>query len=143
MPENEAASKTTKRVIARRLCVRLAKSTGVGMSTYVLDISIVALLVYVYSFPSQVAIGTGFLIGLTINYLITYYWVFRGTRRNKFTGYAIFAALAIIGIFVITQSVEYLTGEYHMHLLVARTIVAAFVGLVEFLLNTFLNFKLI
>lgn len=133
----------TDGALSQRLLKRLIKYSSVGMGTYMLDILIIAFLVFVFSAPERFAVGLGFLIGITTNYLVSYYWVFRGTHRNKFVGYAIFVVLAIVGIFAITESVIFLTEQYDMHLLIARTIVAAFVGLINFLVNTFFNFKLL
>lgn len=143
MPETAVPSKIGRRAIAERLLRRLVKYSGVGIGTYILDMGIIAVMVYGLELPFQPSVAVGFFTGLTVNYLLSYHWVFRGTKRDRFVGYIIFATLALFGVFFITRSVVFLIEEYDMHILIARTIVASFVGLTGFFINTFFNFKLI
>lgn len=126
-----------------RLFKRSIGYTGVGVSTYALDLLLIALMVYVLAVPYTTAVVVGFLIAVSINFLICYHYVYRGTKRNIFLGYAIFICIAGTGAFIVMHSVRFLVEEHEVALLVARTIVAAFVGLGNFLLNTFFNFRLV
>lgn len=126
-----------------RLFRRLISYSGVGIGTYLLDIAVILLLYRVWQVDPATAIALGFLVGVTVNYLLCYFWVYRGTHRNFKIGLAIFLCLALVGVALITESVTYLVLVHGMPLLLARTLVAAFVGLVNFLLNTFFNFKLV
>lgn len=129
--------------LLRRLFSRLVKYSGVGFGTFLLDLAIVALLAYSVGIPYPYAVAVGFFIGISTNYLISYIWVFRGTTRNKYAGYAIFLAIAIAGIILITASTAFLVEMLAIPLLIARIMVAGIIGLMNFLLNTFFNFKVL
>ena len=125
-----------------RLFHRLLSYSSVGIASYVLDISIIVLLTRSFDVPYAPAVATGFLIGTSLNYLLCYFWVYRGTERNFLVGLIIFFALAGTGVVAITYAVTYLVETYAIPLLIARTLIACVVGLINFTFNTFLNFKL-
>lgn len=116
--------------------------TTVGVATYVLDI----LLIYVFKnylgLSDAAAVGFGFFIAVTLNFLVSYYWVFRGTVRTKRAGYVYFCTLAIVGLLVIIPSTLYVRDFMQIDIYYARTIVATLVGIVAFLINVFFNFKM-
>lgn len=125
-----------------RLFRRLLSYSGVGIFTYVLDITIIVIAILAFDVHYQHAVAGGFLVGVTINYLLCYFWVYQGTERNFLVGLLIFFALAGLGVVAITYTVSVLVEQYRMPLLIARTLIAAAVGLVNFGFNTFFNFKL-
>lgn len=126
-----------------RLFSRLLKYSGVGFGTFLLDLAIVALLAYSVGIPYPYAVAIGFFTGISINYLISYFWVFKGTTRNKYAGYIIFLSIAFGGVILITASTTFLVETLALPLLIARTMVAGVIGCINFLLNTFFNFKVL
>ncbi|MFW6210392.1 MAG: GtrA family protein [Patescibacteria group bacterium] len=126
-----------------RFSRRLVSYSGVGISTYVLDIFLVSMLVYGFGVAHAPALVAGFGVGVTINYLLCYYWVYRGTRRNLYVGLSIFTFLATSGMLIILTVTPWLMMQFALPLLIARTIAAGCIGLINFCINTFFNFKLI
>jgi putative flippase GtrA len=124
------------------LLKRFSKYTLVGVSTYLFDLGIVALLTYGFGMHYTYAVGIGFLIGISVNYQITYHWVFKGTERRKLTGYIIFGLLALLGMTLIMTGTSLLTEQFGLPLLIARTLVGGFLGIVGFLVNSIFNFKM-
>ena len=115
----------------------------VGFATFLLDLGILFTLVKFTAVPYSFAVAIGFLIGVSINFSISYYWVYAGTTRRFHHGYFLFLIVAIIGAFVITISTSWLVEVFALPLLVARVMVGGVVGVIGFLLNTFLNFRLL
>jgi putative flippase GtrA len=143
MPEQRNSASAPQVPFLRRLFIRFLKYTGVGGSTYVLDLCLVALFAYALALDYRIAVALGFLIAVSVNYFVAYHWVYRGTERNRALGYAIFFVIAIGGVVIVTSSVAFLVETYAMQLLLARTLVAGLVGIANFLINTFFNFKLV
>lgn len=127
----------------RRFFLRLLAYSGVGLTTFLIDISIIAVLYYVFETSYIVAVIAGFLIGVTLNYVSCYFWVYRGTERNFKIGFALFLIAAGAGVLFVTGLVTFLVDQHGVPLLIARSLVAGCVGLINFLINTFLNFKLL
>lgn len=128
--------------LIRRFFIRLLSYSSVGLCTFALDMVIIAVLHYQYDVDYVTAVGVGFLIGVSLNYILCYFWVYRGTERNVFIGFILFLLLALAGIIFITHSVRFLV-DLQVPLLIARSLVAGFIGMINFLLNTFFNFKLL
>jgi putative flippase GtrA len=128
--------------LRRRLQTRFVSYSLVGISTYILDIALLFLLLNTTTLSQPIAIGTSFFVGVTSNFLLCYYWVYRGTQRDQLLGYAIFAGLATLGVILVTLTTEWFATTWGMNVYVARTVVATFVGLINFSINTFFNFRL-
>lgn len=126
-----------------RFTKRFSKYTAVGVSTYILDLGIVALLTYVFDIYYTTAVAIGFIIGISLNYQVTYHWVFKGTKRKKLTGYIIFGLLGLLGMTLITLGTSFLVENFGLQLFVARSIVGGFLGIVGFMVNAIFNFKML
>lgn len=127
----------------QRLLRRMVQYSAVGIGTFLLDLAIIQIAISYFGASDAVALAIGFAIGVTTNYLLSYYWVYRGTKRSVAVGYIIFTILALLGVVFVIYATIYLAGAFGLPLLVARTIIATFVGIVNFFINTFFNFKLV
>jgi putative flippase GtrA len=121
---------------------RFVRYISVGFSTFLLDMFLVYAFKTYADFPNWLAVALGFAISVTINFLILYHIVYRGTTRTRLAGYIYFTCLATVGMGFIVMSTLFLLETFALNLYVARTIVASMVGLVGFLINTFFNFKM-
>ena len=122
---------------------RFFQYSMVGVGTYALDLCLIFIFKTFLNFPDAIAVGLGFLIAVSINFLISYIWIFKGTDRHHATGYMYFVGIAIFGLGVIvvgTLSIKTLLG---IDLYIARTIVAGIVGILNYTLNSVFNFKMI
>jgi len=116
---------------------------SVGMLTYIIDLFLIFLFKEYLHTPDWAAIGLGFFIAVTINFLLSYHWVFKGTTRSKTSGYMYFCTLAVIGLVVIIPSTLLVQKLFAIDIYYARTVVATAVGLAAFFINSFYNFKIL
>lgn len=129
--------------LVKRLLRRGSKYATVGLATFLLDLGIVAILTTSTELPYTISIAVGFLIAVSINFLISYHWVYAGTTRRFHHGYAFFICFALGGAAVISGGTTWLVESFGLHILVARVLIGGVVGMANFLLNTFFNFRLL
>jgi putative flippase GtrA len=130
-------------VSLKNLSVRGARYSIGGISTFLIDLGIVLILTTYTSIHTNVTLVLGFAIGITINYFFSYFWAFKGTSQTLLRGYFYFLIIGICTGVIISYTTTSLMEISALSLLIARTIVATFAGLINFLLNTFFNFKVI
>jgi putative flippase GtrA len=126
-----------------RLVHRALAFSSTGIMTFVLDLSIMSVLYFVFNTPYPLAIVAGFLTGITVNYALCYLWVYRGTRRKFVTGFLIFVAIAVCDLLLITHASTFIIERFSTPLIAARVIAGSISGSMNFALNTFFNFKLV
>ena len=114
----------------------------VGMSTYLLDLLLIFVFRTFFHFPDWLAVAVGFGIAVSVNYLISYNWVFKGTERDKVSGYLFFFVISAIGLVLIVTSTVFIKNFFTVDLYIARTIVACFIGTCNYLVNSIFNFKM-
>lgn len=115
----------------------------VGVGTYVLDLLIVYTLTTYTSIPLFGAILVGFLIGVSINYSISYYWAFAGTTVGQLRGYSFFILIALITGAGIAYLTTLLVDTFDLPLIASRTCVAGIIGTINFMLNARFNFHVL
>lgn len=120
---------------------RFLKYALVGGSTFALDLLLIFVMTEAFLVPYQVSTALGFLIAVSLNYLIARRYVFQGTTRRMHHGYAYFILVAGLGAVLITLSVAGLVTYLSLHYLVARVAVACVVGIGNYLFNLHLNFR--
>ena len=130
-------------LLLKRLIYRGSKYSIGGISTLLLDLVLVYILTTFFAVHINLALVMGFLFGISINYLISYLWVFRGTKRTPIRGYFYFLLIGVLTGLCISFATTALVVHTSLSLLEARVGVAVFAGITNFLLNTFLNFKVL
>ncbi len=115
----------------------------VGIGTYALDLLIVYALKTYASLPLFGAILMGFLIGVSVNYSISYHWAFKGTRQRPLRGYGFFMFIALGTGILIAYSTTFLVETFGIPLVVSRTLVAGAIGTLSFILNARFNFHVL
>ncbi len=113
----------------------------VGVGTFAIDLALLYTLTTYAQVAYYIATPLSFFVGVSINYAISRRVVFRTTMRSWHGGYAHFIAIALAGMFLTTSSVVLLVGRFGLHYLVARVLVAGCVGVCNYLLNLYWNFK--
>ena len=124
-----------------RLVRKLIPYSSVGAATFALDLLLIAVFIYGAGMGYQLAVAVGFFIAVSINFLICFHVIYKDTKRRLLTGFLLFLVIAALGAVAIAYSVEYLVEAYEIALLLARTVVSTAIGLLNFLLNTFFNFR--
>ncbi len=120
---------------------RFARYGAVGVSTLLFDLLLLAALTQLLSIPYYYSTPLAFLVAVSLNYAISSRFVFRGSDRSIHHSYAYFILLAGVGAVFITYGVYVLVTYAHLQYLLARVAVAGVVGLVNYLINLHLNFR--
>lgn len=126
----------------RKSVLRFAKYAVVGGSTFGFDLLLLYIVTQYAGVPYYIATPGAFLIAVSLNYLISRRFVFRGTKRTHTVGYSVFIGIALVAATITTLSTA-LFVTLGMHFLVARTTTAVCVGIGNYLLNLFFNFKVV
>lgn len=129
--------------IERKAVTRFLKYMTVGVSTLSFDLVLLYSLTEYAHVPYYLATPGAFLVAVSINYVVSRRLVFRGTARKVHTGYAYFIGVALAGALITTLGVTLLVTYVGLYFLVARILVAGFVGIGTYLTNLILNFKVV
>lgn len=113
----------------------------VGVSTFILDLGLVSLLVR-FGVPDYPAIVSSFFLAVSLNFFISYKFVFSGTDQTPKRGYAFFIGIALIGIAVVGPGTILLNQTFGWPFYLARMTIGGVTGVLNFLLNNFFNFKM-
>lgn len=120
---------------------RFGSYTMVGVGTFLFDLLLLWIFLTVFAVPEARAIGVAFFISVHINYIILRFWVYSKTSEKVPRTYLFFIVVAILFSFLIPHFVIWLNELLELNLLLSRILIAAVIGTVSFLINTFLNFK--
>ena len=120
---------------------RFMRYATVGVSTLLLDLGMLYVAVSFLGIPYYIATPCSFLIAVSCNYVLSRHFVFSETERSWHFGYAYFALIAIAGAAATTAFVALLVSYAGMYFLLARIVVAGFIGMANYLVNLYLNFK--
>lgn len=120
---------------------RFLKYALVGGSTFLFDLLLIWLMTEFLRVPYWASTALGFLIAVSINYFVSRRFVFRGTQRKVHHGYAYFILVAGGGALLVTGAVAALVSAFSLHYLLARILIACVMGVLNYLFNLHLNFK--
>lgn len=120
---------------------RFCKYSSVGVSTFLFDLVLLYALVEFFQVQYLIATGAAFIIAITINYSLSRCFVFSETVRPIRSGYIIFLLIAGMGLVWVTGLMYLFVGVFGAPLLISRVIVAGIVGMWNYLMNLYLNFK--
>ena len=129
--------------IDRRGITRFLRYAGVGGSTFAFDLLILWVMTEFLGIPYYISTPLAFAIAVSLNYFASRLLVFQGTERLVHHGYVYFITVAGIGALLITASVAFLIEVLFLHYLVARVVVACVVGILNYLFNLYVNFKVV
>lgn len=122
---------------------RFVSYSSVGIGTFLFDIALLATLLLLTDLHYLLAVSISFVTAVSLNFTISYTWVFRGTQRKVATGYAFFFSIAAIDIAIIAILVSFFVSTLGSGVLITRILVGCLVGILNFLINTFFNFKVV
>ncbi len=128
-------------IIANIFHKRFLQYSLVGITTFGFDLLLLFALIELFHVSVVLATMVAFAIAVTLNYSISRQWVFRGTKRGFLTGHLYFFILAMLGLCITTLLMWLLTSDASVQLYIVRTMVAGLVGIGNYLLNGYFNFK--
>jgi putative flippase GtrA len=122
---------------------RFLRYLSVGVGTFLLDLSLLYCATSLLGIPYYLATPCSFLIAISLNYLLSRRLVFKGTARSLHQGYVNFALIGIGGAAATTGLVFLLVHYVGLYYLVARVAVAGVIGIGNYFMNLYLNFKVV
>jgi putative flippase GtrA len=115
------------------LPAQFARYVAVGGAAFAADFGTLYALTEFARLHYLVSAAIGFLLGLTLNYVLSRVWVFdRRTLDSVAAEFAVFALIGIVGLGMNEAIVWFVRERIHFHYLVAKTISAAIVLLWNF-----------
>jgi putative flippase GtrA len=121
--------------------VRFLKYASVGTSTFLFDLFLLYLLIDYIKIHYALATPLAFGVAVSINYFISRRFVFKGTLRSAPAGYGIFMVIALTGMATVTGLMVVFIEVFHLRYLPARIMIAGIVGLWNYFMNLYVNFK--
>ncbi len=120
---------------------RFLRYSASGAFTFIIDFIGLWFLIQYLNIHYVPALSISFLISAYIHYNIVRHWAFKGTKREIFSGYLIFSTISITGL-LLTTGIMIIFVEYsNLGVYISRIITAFFIGVWNYNLNLFFNFK--
>lgn len=129
--------------LMNKALLRFLKYSSVGISTFWLDLALLFVFVEKMKWPYLWATGGAFLIAVSLNYFISRKYVFKETSRSMHAGYIRFISMAILGVILVAWGMKICVGLLGWNYLISRILIAAIVGMWNYLFNLFINFQVV
>ncbi len=120
---------------------RFLKYVAIGASTFAFDLALLYIFTDMLKWNYIIATGAAFTVAISINYLFSRHYVFKGSLASIHKGYFAFMAIASIGIAIAMLGMRILVEIFHMEFLDSRVIIAAVVGIWNYIINLYVNFE--
>jgi putative flippase GtrA len=128
-------------VTTKLTLVRFFKYVIVGVSTFIFDLVLLSIFIDIFLWNYVLATGAAFTIAISVNYFFSRRYVFKETLRSFYAGYVAFMVIASIGIGIAMLGMALMVGVFNFHILDSRIIIAGVVGIWNYLINLYFNFK--
>lgn len=120
---------------------RFLRYGGVGVGTFLFDLALLFILTDFWNVQYIIATGVAFLFAVSLNYFISRATVFHESKRPIERGYVNFLFFALVGMLLSMLGMYVLVSVFAFYYIYARIAVAAFVGMWNYLINLYVNFK--
>ena len=120
---------------------RFLRYTFSGTSTFVLDFLLLWFLNGALNIHYIPAATVSYILATVVHYYIVRNWAFTGTKRQIIVGYVYFSIIVGAGLVLNLLLLAFFVEIISVHILLARFISGIFVGIWNYALNLFLNFK--
>ena len=120
---------------------RFLRYTFSGTSTFVLDFLLLWFLNGALNIHYIPAVTVSYILATVVHYYIVRNWAFTGTKRQVLVGYVYFSIIVGAGLVLNILLLAFFVEIISVHILLARFISGIFVGIWNYALNLFLNFK--
>lgn len=117
------------------------RNTAASVVAFAIDVAILWLLVEFTPVTYLPAATIGFLIAMSVQYVISRLWVFPNSDRGVAKGYVYFLINAGVGLVITLAVFAAFIWWTEVHYLLARLIASAVAGIAVFFLNAVFNFK--
>lgn len=126
----------------KKAILRFAKYSATGIITFFFDLSLLFIFTDLLNIHYILSAIIAFIVALSINYQISKRYVFYGSLRSDLAGYIFFLLIGLVGIIIITISLYVFVDILHLHYITSRIIIASVVGIWNYLMNLYVNFRI-
>lgn len=126
---------------SNNLFVQFARYIVVGGIAFVVDYGALFILTEYLGFHHLLSAAIAFVLGMTVNYLMSRTWVFNGSKdANKTKEFVIFALIGVIGM-VLNEAIIFIgTDFFGCHYMLSKLISTALVFVWNFCARRFILF---
>lgn len=121
--------------------IRFIKYSTVGAGTFLFDLALLYILTDVLHIHYLYSAGIAFLIAVSLNFILSRKYVFKGSARSTQVGYINFILIALIGLGMVVGGMYVLVSVFSVSYVVARVFLAGLTGIWNYLMNLYVNFK--
>lgn len=124
-----------------RALKRFFTYTFFGTTTSLLDISILWILTNSLGVHYLLSATISFSFSASLSYIGVRHFVFTHTHRSLKAGYLYFLMITGTGLALTLGGMAILVEIFNLHYMVARILIAGAIGLWNYLMNLYVNFK--
>lgn len=117
------------------------KYAAVGISTFSIDLVLLFVLTDFFEIQYLASTAIAFLAAVSLNYLFSRRFAFKGTERKPMSGYINFVQIALVGIALTTCFMWLLSVHTELNYFLIRMVIAGIVGMINYFSNLYINFK--
>jgi putative flippase GtrA len=121
--------------------IRFLKYSTVGLGTFLIDLALLYALTEIFAIHYLYSAGIAFLIAVSINFVLSRRYIFKGSARSAKVSYLNFILIALVGLGLVTGGMYVLVSIFSMSYVLARIFVACLTGIWNYLMNLYVNFK--
>ena len=122
--------------------IQLFRYTFVGCLAFIFDFGLLFILTEYFNIYYLISAAIAFLLGLTINYLLSIIWIFeKRSIKSKHIEFIIFALIGIIGLALNEFFIWFFTEIANTHYLYSKLISTALVYLWNFFIRKYSLFR--
>ncbi len=136
-----AITPSSEKPFRTRLLEQLGSYSVVGTTTFLLDLALLSVLLFMFDITQPFAIGAAFLVAVHINYVALNFWTYKHSLEKVSRTYLYFIIVALALSFLIPIIVIWLSVTFSYSVMTMRIIVGVIIGIMSFFFNSFLNFK--
>tara|TARA_B100001540_G_C15397017_1_gene457083 strand:+ start:131 stop:586 length:456 start_codon:yes stop_codon:yes gene_type:complete len=114
-----------------------------GVITFILDFAILWFFIYFVHLHYMPSATISFIFATLVHYYIVRHWAFQGTEREIISGYIIFSIIALSGLLLTLGLLAFFVESLSFNIYISRLFAGFFVGIWNYNLNLFWNFKTI
>lgn len=126
----------------RKSAIGFAWHQAIGAVCFFFDIGVIYLLIHFLHLHYSYAVTLGFIAATLLNYILARSTIYANTERSHKTAMLYFFTIATAMLFITVGGTVFLREVLDLKLYIARTLVGIFVGVIGYLIDVLVTFKL-
>ena len=120
---------------------RFIRYSTVGVSSLSIDLALLYLFTDIFGMHYAISTAYAFAIATSVQYMFVRQYVFSKTEVKVMSAYFRFGLVMILGLLLVTWLMVFSVETLHWNYLLARIVVAATVGIWNYILNLWWSFE--